>query len=408
MVTQQEGSCVCIVYSADPLGDTPGGIDTFIRGVLRCAPPDIHMRVVGVTTDKSRRPVNRWTTCQLGRQTFEFYPVISVKNSQKQARFPVTLRFLLALLRRRVQIVADILEFHRIEPCLSFLGDGRPKALVMHQNMNVLRNADSDIRWKYWPKLYFMLEDILLPRFSSVYCVREDAATGYQERFPALTNRIHFTPTWVDTDTFRPPGVEERIHGRQVLAVTFGLTQDPFVLVTVGRLDKQKNPLLLIEAFRVLHESMPDARLLLIGDGVLRGQIEDRLKRYGLEPAVMLCGVKPPPEVARYLQSADAFVLSSAYEGMPISVLEALGSGLPVVSTDVGEVARVVHPGINGELVSVHDADSLVCAIRHCRESIERYRGKPCTDAVQDFTPAKVLRPIYENYRRLAAKPAGQ
>ena len=405
-MTKQQKPCVCIVYSADPLGNIPGGIDSIIRGILRCAPPDMDMRVIGVTTDASKRPVNRWTTCQLGNQPFEFYPVIAIKNSQKQARVPVTLRFLLALLRHRVDIVADVLEFHRIEPCLSFLNDDRPKTLVMHQNMNVLHSAGSDIRWKYWPKLYFMLEDFLLPRFSSIYCVREDAAMDYQERFPSLTSRIHFTPTWVDTDIFRPPNNLARIQVRQALTETFGFAKEPFVLVTVGRLDRQKNPLLLIEAFRVLHQSMPDARLLLIGDGVLRGQIEDRLKRYELESAVKLCGVKPPPEVAQHLQSADVFVLSSAYEGMPICVLEALGSGLPVVSTNVGEVPRVVRPGINGELVSVHDADSLADAIRHCRENIKHYRGKPCTDAVQDFTPANVLRPIYENYRRLATNPA--
>ena len=396
---------VCIVYSADPLGDIPGGIDTFIRGVLRYVPPDICMRVVGITTDRIKRPVNQWTTCELGNQTFEFYPVITVKSSQKQARFPVTLRFLLALLRHRLKISADILEFHRIEPCLGFLRDDRPKTLVMHQNMNVLRNADSDIRWKYCPKLYFMLEDLLVPRFSSIYCVREDATTDYRERFPALRSRIHFTPTWVDTDVFRPPTIEERTHGRQMLAARIGPVRDPFVLITVGRLDKQKNPLLLIESFRLLYESMPNARLLLIGDGVLRRQIEGRLKRHGLESAVRLCGIKSRHEVAQYLRSSDVFVLSSAYEGMPICVLEALGSGLPVVSTDVGEVARVVRPGVNGELVSVHTPESLADAIRHCHENIEHYRGRPCTDAVQDFTPAKVLRPIYDNYRRLAADP---
>jgi glycosyltransferase involved in cell wall biosynthesis len=388
------------------MGGIPGGIDTVIRGILKAAPPDIHIRVVGVTTDTRKRPVGRWTTCHLGKVAFEFFPVIHIRHSEKQARFPVTLRFLFALLRRRVDIVADVLEFHRIEPCLSFLRDKRPKTLVMHQNMNVLRKADSDIRWKYWPRLYFMLENLLLPQFASVFCVREDAAVDYRQRFPALSDRIRFTPTWVDTDTFRPAALAERAEGRRRLVAMSGFPEDPFLMVTVGRLDKQKNPLLLLEAYRVLRQSMRDARLLLIGDGVLRQQIEDRLKQHGLESEVRLCGAMPPADVARHLQSADLFLLSSAYEGMPISVLEALGSGLPVVSTDVGEVARVVHPGINGELVSIHEADPFAAAVSKARENIERYRGSPCTDAVREFTPAKVLKPIYENYRRLAAKAA--
>ena len=85
-------------------------------------------------------------------------------------------------------------------------------------------------------------------------------------------------------------------------------------------------------------------------------------------------------------------------------VLEALGSALPVVTTDVGEVARVVKPGITGELVAVHDADTLAGAIERCRENVEAYRGDPCLAAVQNYTPQKVLAPIYENYRRLAAE----
>jgi glycosyltransferase involved in cell wall biosynthesis len=251
--------------------------------------------------------------------------------------------------------------------------------------------------------LYFALENFLITRFSSVNCVREDAAKDYQSRFPSMSDRVRFMPTWVDTNMFNPPDAAERIASRHALLNEFGFGIDSFVLITVGRLDKQKSPLLLIDAFRLLHGSLPDARLLLVGDGVLRPQIEDKIRKYGLESAVVLCGVKQPPEVARYMHGADLFVLSSAYEGMPISVLEALGSGVPVASTDVGEVARVVKTGTNGELISNHDADSLAKAVIRCRENIDSYRGKPCTDAIQAFTPATVLQPIYDAYRQLAA-----
>lgn len=401
-MSRQENSRVCIVYPADPLGVIPGGIDTFIRGILRWAPSDIRINVVGITTDEASRPVGQWTACHLGDRTFQFYPVLALKSSERQARFPVTLRFLLALMRRKLSVPADVLEFHRVEPCLAFFRDRRPKTLVMHQNMKVLRHADSDIRWKYSPKLYFMLEDILLPRMSTIYCVRDDAAASYRERFPESSNRIHFTPTWVDTEIFQPPSVDGRRQGRESLNKEFGFADSNFVLVTVGRLDKQKNPLLLVDGFALLHRKMPDARLMFVGDGVLRGQIEDRIAHFKLESEIKLCGVRSASEVSRYLQGSDTFVLSSAYEGMPICVLEALGSGLPVVSTDVGEVARVVRPEINGALVARHDAEALANAIAQCRRNIEQYRGKPCSDAVQDYTPQKVLKPIFENYRRLA------
>ncbi len=394
---------VCIVYPAEPLGVIPGGIDTFIQGVLRWAPPDIAFELLGITTDPGKAQPRRWMTCSLdGEKEFRFYPVLALQNSERQSPVPVALRFLLGLLRQRVRTAADVLEFHRIEPWLAFARDPRPKHLVMHQNMQDLRNFGSDIRWRHLPSLYFRLEDYIFPRMSSVFCVREDAADAYRARFPHMRRRIEFTPTWMDPDTFRLRDEGARLRARQALRLTFGFPEDAFVLVTVGRLDRQKNPLLLLEAFRLLHESMPELRLVFIGDGVLRPQLEEHIAAAGLGSHVRLDGVQPPATIAERLAGADLFVLSSAYEGMPIVVLEALASGLPVAATDVGEVSRVVRPGISGELVDRHEPAALARAIRTCRDSIARYRGTPCVEAVRPFTPPAVLEPIYENYRILA------
>ncbi|HEX7062219.1 MAG TPA: glycosyltransferase [Woeseiaceae bacterium] len=411
LVTQRQAVQyrVCIVYPADPMGVIPGGIDTFIKGVLRWAPPDLHFDLVGITTDPAKAPPGRWTTYSLHpERRFGFYPVLALRNSERQSAVPVALRFLVALLRRRVRTTSDVLEFHRIEPWLAFARDPRPKNLVMHQNMQDLRNLGSDIRWRHFPSLYFRLEEYILPRLSTVFCVREDATKAYQARFPAMRERIRFTPTWMDPDIFHLPDDLTRMRARAALNQRLGFPDEAFVLVTVGRLDRQKNPLLLLEAFRLLHEDIPELRLLFIGDGVLRPELEERIRSAGLQSHVKLIGVQPPPAIAEHLQASDLFVLSSAYEGMPIVVLEALATGLPVAATDVGEVSRAVHPGVNGELVSRHDPASLAAAIRTCRDAIGRLRGKPCADAVQPFTPQEVLKPIYANYRRLGRLGSGE
>jgi glycosyltransferase involved in cell wall biosynthesis len=87
---------------------------------------------------------------------------------------------------------------------------------------------------------------------------------------------------------------------------------------------------------------------------------------------------------------------------MPISVLEALGSGLPVVATKVGEIPRVVKSGVNGELVDVHEPDSVAKAMMLCLENLSEYRGEPSWRSAMDFTPKSVLKNIYSNYRRIA------
>jgi glycosyltransferase involved in cell wall biosynthesis len=92
---------------------------------------------------------------------------------------------------------------------------------------------------------------------------------------------------------------------------------------------------------------------------------------------------------------------------MPICVLEALGSGLPVVATDVGEISRVVQSGVNGELVTIHEPGHVAAGMGKCLNAAERYRGQASYHAVTEFTPEKVLLPIYENYRRLARNSVG-
>jgi glycosyltransferase involved in cell wall biosynthesis len=160
----------------------------------------------------------------------------------------------------------------------------------------------------------------------------------------------------------------------------------------------------MVEALAALSKSIDNVRLLFVGDGNLRQNVEALIAKYGLENQVLVAGIRGSERVATYLKGADVFVLSSDYEGMPMCVLEALACGLPVASTDVGEVALVVSPGVNGELLSVHEPEQLADSMGRCLRNAERYRGRHCTDAIQDFLPEKVLKPIYENYQKLAAE----
>jgi len=391
------------MYPADPLGAIAGGIDTFIRGIIRYAPPWLEISVVGATTAYKDRPIGKWTICKLGSKKFNFLPLVKLPKSGRRPTIPVSFRYTLALATRRSEIEADVLEFHVIEPSLPFLRDDRPKTVVIHQNMSVLREKGSDIRWRHLPWLYFRLEKFLLPRMSSIFCVRSDAIRDYQDRYSDIADRFKFTPTYVDTDVFSPPSTDERQRSRYSLCEEFGFSHDDAIFITVGRLSGQKNPQLMVDAFMTLSKSISNARLLFIGDGNLRRDVESLIVKCDLKDRILVAGIRGSERVATYLKGADVFVLSSGYEGMPMCVLEALASGLPVASTDVGEVARVVAPGVNGELLSIHGPEQLANAMVKCLRSADKYRGRPCTDAVQDFLPVKVLKPIYENYRKLAA-----
>lgn len=399
---------VRIIHQVDPDGLAPGGILTFIRGLIKSAPPDIDFSIVGLTTDPVHRPVGRWSVVQRSGHATPFFPVGRDHTPGERSRIPLSVRITAGVSRHRRACSAgcDILEFHRFEPMLPFLRDRRPMNAFVHQNMNVLRNAHADILWKHAPGVYFALERQLVPRLASVFCVRGDAVDAYREAFPAIAGRFRFTPTWVDPDVFHAVSPTDKAALRTSCARTYGVRPDDELLIWVGRLDQQKDPVLLIESFARINAARPRTRLIVVGDGVLRSTVVARVKRLGLEPRVIFAGLRPAEEVAAVLQVADAFLLTSAYEGMPMSVLEALGCGVPVVTTKVGEVDRVVFPGLTGQLVEDHSPVAFAAATLELLSRGDACRGAPCVDAVREYVPEKVLAPVYENYRQLASRMA--
>lgn len=128
----------------------------------------------------------------------------------------------------------------------------------------------------------------------------------------------------------------------------YALSQ-PVSLVHVGRFDIPKNHEGLLHAFAELLKKHPDARLHLVGDGDLRSRIEEVTEALNLRSAVIFHGMQS--DVHPYLQMADLFVLPSKYEGMPMTIIEAMATGLPIVASDVGGIPDMVTDGKTALLV---------------------------------------------------------
>jgi glycosyltransferase involved in cell wall biosynthesis len=263
---------VCIAYPADPCGTVPGGIDTFIRGEIDNAPDDIEYHVIGITTDPAARPVGQWSDCKLRSKSFRFLPVKAFEVTDKRPLVPVIVQYLFALGSQLSKLDPDVIEIHRIESL--FKARSKPVTAVLHQNMQSLYDKQADILWARWPSLYFWLEDKLVPRLASAFCVREDATRHYRESYANLANTCHFQPTWADPMQFSPPSPPERQAVRERLAAELGLAADGRWLLTVGRLDAQKNPMLLLGTFKKLIEQGPVCPVLGLrghADGGHRG-----------------------------------------------------------------------------------------------------------------------------------------
>jgi glycosyltransferase involved in cell wall biosynthesis len=165
------------------------------------------------------------------------------------------------------------------------------------------------------------------------------------------------------------------------------------VIVSVGRLSVAKNFPLLIEAFTRLREQRP-ARLIIVGDGDLREEIAAFRERSSHTNDIDLVGHRDNP--FPFLESADLFVLSSDWEGLPTVLIEALACGAPIVSTDCPSGPReILEEGRYGRIVPTGDASALAQAMEqtlsdppertHQREGAERFTVERSIDAYLDL-----------------------
>lgn len=134
---------------------------------------------------------------------------------------------------------------------------------------------------------------------------------------------------------------------------------DAFVIGHIGRFVPQKNHRFLIQFFQKVTADIPAARLLLIGDGPLRNEIQDMVHNLGLEQHVIFLGQRN--DIPNLLQAMDLFVLPSIYEGLPVSCLEAQTSGLPCLAAD--SVSRETAYGNNFRFLPLSDETAWIHAV---------------------------------------------
>lgn len=169
--------------------------------------------------------------------------------------------------------------------------------------------------------------------------------------------RMRFIPNGVDTERFRPRSADDA-----PWAPPPGWPAAGPVVVTVGRLVPAKGLDILLRAWRSVADAVPEARLVLVGDGPLRGECEAIIRALGLVDSVVLVGSRP--DVPEILRHSELYVSASRTEGMSNALLEALASGLALVATRVGGAEDTVDDDMNGLLVPEGDAAALGSALR--------------------------------------------
>lgn len=195
-----------------------------------------------------------------------------------------------------------------------------------------------------------------LARFDSkIVAVSRAVAISLARYWRVDPDRVKVIDNGIDTDRFRPAASGS---GQRT-----GLFPDrcSHRITAIGRLEEQKGFDLLIDAFALVRGKFTDPFLVIAGEGGLRPELEKRVRDAGVEDAVRFAG--PVPDVLPLLRETDLFVLSSRWEGLPLTVLEAMAAGAPLVATAVDGTAEAVRDGEEGLVVPVDDIPALAAAM---------------------------------------------
>lgn len=222
------------------------------------------------------------------------------------------------------------------------------------------------------------LRRLVLPFYDCYYAVSTDLRNWLRDTIGVPDRKNLLLENGIDTARFHPPADGLR-------QATPELPQGAFVFGTVGRIQDVKDHAGLVDAFIALLALVPQhrarLRLAIVGEGPLLPALKDKVRAAGIEDLVWLPGARM--DIDAVMRSFSVFVLSSIAEGTPITILEAMASGLPVVSTRVGGVPEVVLDGVTGALAPASDPQALAQAMaryveqpelaaRHGAASLER------------------------------------
>ncbi len=263
---------------------------------------------------------------------------------------------------------------------------GRPLVYwTIHNSNFTLRREHLDRhRWLLKPKrwAYRRMYRRWVSRVSGVIAVSDEVRESIVDEL-GLASHITVIPNGVDVDRYGP--TEERARVREELDVP----PDAVLMVMVGTFKRQKGHAFLIDAAAEVLPAHPEARLVLVGDGELRGEMEQRVRDAQLDDAVRFLGNRR--DVPRILGAADCFVLPSLWEGLPMALLEAMAAQLPCLGTEVSGTSQAMVPGVTGLLVAPGDSDALGAAMSELLGDDGRRRAMGCaaTRRVEELFSAR-------------------
>jgi phosphatidyl-myo-inositol alpha-mannosyltransferase len=365
---------------------SPGGVNDHVRNLA------VRLQGLGHET-RIFAPSSR---ADVDFDSARFYRIgtpIAIPVNDSVAR--ITLSFHLA--NRVAAIIAeerfDVLHFH--EPLMPAL----PMTML---RMSTTANVGTFHAFAHSNVGYYYGRPLLQPYLAHLHrgiAVSEPARAFVNRYFPGYHLRV--IPNGIDVEVYRPGHAPIR-----------HLRDDKINILFVGRLEKRKGLGDLLRAYRAMKPRVPRSRLIIVGDGPLRGKVDAYIARHRL-PNVVMAGYVPESVKPRYYDSADIFCApATGAESFGIVLLEALASGVPVVATEVPGYMSVLEPGRDSITVQPKNWRELAASLvilardRDLRTRLAEYGVEKARRYSWDSVASQVVEVYQEARKALAAQPA--
>ena len=353
LVTQSEYTLGIINPSDLSKGNAFGGSTGFVRSILPYLNAQ-QVTIFGIGLNDSIP----WESHYL-ESNVNF---VSICNLRFPSKIPMRFKVLLNYIRHRKRILntgVDILYIQMPECCLPFLYNNRHIPVIYHKHGSANPVARSKFfygRNIVFRKFYEVVLQLIYKKADWIIAIdrlsfQESVRNGAGKRTSLLMNAV-------DMEKFAPDGAL-RNHARK----RFGLNDDDYAILFVGRIEKAKGPEWLLDCIPFLKEARCPFHIFFAGEGTYKPHLHNKVMTNHYETSVTFLGHVRHEDLRFYYNMADVLVLPSETEGVPMVILESLACGTPVIASDVGGIPDVVVNKVNGTVLDDVSAKSLASAI---------------------------------------------
>lgn len=376
---------VVILHSGNLNDVSPGGISEYVKQFIRYSNSDVYL--LGTENKESGYKIWKEYSKSIGNKQYFFIPI------NFSSRRPISLFYFISLFTfilfnpkfwRSIKVVYA----QRMEYVLPFC------LLFIRKQVVMAIHGSGRYASMFWgsgiAKLYWLLEYIAIWRATKIFILNNNSEFGvpyYKKKYNKFKNKIFYTLVPVNMDLFKPLD-------KDYVRKKYGFAKNEKVLLFLGRIEHNpKRVLILPDVLNSVKRMYPETRLLVVGSGSDKCLLEQELeKRHLLNDAIFIDYVKHGEGLVELINCADVSLVCSSFEGICMSALESISSGIPVIATNVGDIKEYLFDGQNGYLIDLHKDEEIIPEMSKLVINLFKRRIKVNREPINKFNAVDVIK----------------